>query len=69
MAGMQIYPVKINKKGGIDLENFEALVDKHGNQLAAIMVTYPSTNGVFDKEIRYNASHSCTGRCMRPMPF
>ncbi|XP_067928205.1 glycine dehydrogenase (decarboxylating), mitochondrial-like [Watersipora subatra] len=52
MANMKISPVKISKNGGIDMIMFEKLVDKLGDQLAAIMVTYPSTNGLFDKEIR-----------------
>ncbi|KAF6029658.1 GLDC [Bugula neritina] len=52
MASMKIQPVKINKKGGIDLENLEASIEKYRDQLAAIMVTYPSTNGLFDKDIR-----------------
>lgn len=52
MASMKICPVKIDKKGGIDMKNFAHLIDKFGEQLAAIMITYPSTNGFFDKEIR-----------------
>ena len=52
MANMKISPVKIDKNGGIDMAHFEKLISKHGDQLAAIMVTYPSTNGLFDKEIR-----------------
>ena len=52
MANMKICPVKIDKKGEIDMAVLEKLVNKWGDQLAAIMVTYPSTNGLFDKEIR-----------------
>lgn len=56
MANMKICPVKIHKNGGIDMAMFQKLVDKWGDQLAAIMVTYPSTNGLFDKDIRYSCA-------------
>lgn len=60
MAGMKIHSVKIDKKGGIDFSSFEQLVEKYRDQLAAIMITYPSTNGVFDKDIRYRQLPSMT---------
>ena len=52
MASMKIKVVKINKDGGIDMNQFEKAISKWKDQIAAIMITYPSTNGLFDKEIR-----------------
>ncbi|KAM8961978.1 glycine dehydrogenase (decarboxylating), mitochondrial [Pelodytes ibericus] len=52
MAGMKIQPVEIDKNGSIDLAHLKAMVDKHKDNLAAMMITYPSTNGVFEEDIR-----------------
>ncbi|ELU04682.1 hypothetical protein CAPTEDRAFT_173618 [Capitella teleta] len=52
MAGMKIQAIKVNKHGSVDLADLEAKVKKHADKLAALMITYPSTNGVFDEEIR-----------------
>ncbi|KAM3937705.1 glycine dehydrogenase (decarboxylating), mitochondrial [Leptodactylus fuscus] len=51
MAGMKIQPVEVDKDGSIDLVHLRAMVDKHKDNLAAIMITYPSTNGVFEEDI------------------
>uniref|UniRef100_A0A4X2K9D1 Glycine cleavage system P protein n=1 Tax=Vombatus ursinus TaxID=29139 RepID=A0A4X2K9D1_VOMUR len=51
MAGMKIQPVEVDKNGSIDLVHLRAMVDKHKENLAAIMITYPSTNGVFEENI------------------
>uniref|UniRef100_A0A803SX66 Glycine cleavage system P protein n=1 Tax=Anolis carolinensis TaxID=28377 RepID=A0A803SX66_ANOCA len=51
MAGMKIQPVEVDKNGNIDAGHLKAMVDKHKENLAAIMITYPSTNGVFEEEI------------------
>ncbi|KAM4708873.1 glycine dehydrogenase (decarboxylating), mitochondrial [Discoglossus pictus] len=51
MAGMKIQPVEIDKNGNIDIAHLKAMVDKHKDNLAAIMITYPSTNGVFEEDI------------------
>ncbi|XP_070336558.1 glycine dehydrogenase (decarboxylating), mitochondrial isoform X2 [Odocoileus virginianus] len=51
MAGMKIQPVEVDKYGNIDAANLKAMVDKHKENLAAIMITYPSTNGVFEENI------------------
>ncbi|KAM9329715.1 glycine dehydrogenase (decarboxylating), mitochondrial [Gastrophryne carolinensis] len=51
MAGMKIQPVEVDKDGSIDLAHLRAMVDKHKDNLAAIMITYPSTNGVFEEDI------------------
>ncbi|MDJ0521321.1 MAG: aminomethyl-transferring glycine dehydrogenase [Planctomycetota bacterium] len=52
MAGMKVVVVKCDKHGNIDLEDLEAKAEKHSDNLAAIMVTYPSTHGVFEWHIR-----------------
>lgn len=52
MAGMDVVIVKCDEKGNIDVADLEAKAEKHKNELAALMVTYPSTHGVFEKEIR-----------------
>ncbi|XP_075683416.1 glycine dehydrogenase (decarboxylating), mitochondrial isoform X2 [Rhinoderma darwinii] len=51
MAGMKIQPVEVDKDGSIDVVHLKAMVDKHKDNLAAIMITYPSTNGVFEEDI------------------
>ncbi|KAG8130570.1 putative Glycine cleavage system P protein [Naja naja] len=51
MAGMKIQPIEVDKNGSIDLSHLKAMVDKHKENLAAIMITYPSTNGVFEEQI------------------
>lgn len=58
MAQMKIRPIKINKKGGIDMESLSQDIIKLGDQIAAVMITYPSTNGMFDKEIRLVDKHN-----------
>ncbi|XP_041356994.1 glycine dehydrogenase (decarboxylating), mitochondrial-like isoform X2 [Gigantopelta aegis] len=52
MAGMKIQPVNVNKDGQLDMKHLEAMVEKHKDTLACLMITYPSTFGVFDKDIR-----------------
>ncbi|XP_032068855.1 glycine dehydrogenase (decarboxylating), mitochondrial [Thamnophis elegans] len=51
MAGMKIQPIEVDKNGSIDVSHLKAMVDKHKENLAAIMITYPSTNGVFEEQI------------------
>uniref|UniRef100_A0A8D0CWY1 Glycine cleavage system P protein n=1 Tax=Sander lucioperca TaxID=283035 RepID=A0A8D0CWY1_SANLU len=52
MAGMKVQVVEVDKDGNIDMAHLNALVDKHKASLAAMMVTYPSTFGVFEEQIR-----------------
>uniref|UniRef100_A0AAQ5ZKZ4 glycine dehydrogenase (aminomethyl-transferring) n=1 Tax=Amphiprion ocellaris TaxID=80972 RepID=A0AAQ5ZKZ4_AMPOC len=52
MAGMKVQVVEVDKDGNIDLSHLKALVDKHKASLAAMMITYPSTFGVFEERIR-----------------
>jgi glycine dehydrogenase len=51
MAGMKVVVVKCDDGGNIDLDDLHAKIDKHRQNLAAIMVTYPSTHGVFEETI------------------
>lgn len=52
MAGMKIQPIQISKDGAVDLDDLKHKVEKHSKNLAALMITYPSTNGTFDESIR-----------------
>ena len=52
MAGMQVVVTKTDEKGNIDLADLEEKVIAHTANLAALMVTYPSTHGVFESSIR-----------------
>lgn len=51
MAGMRVVVVACDDGGNIDIEDLRTKVDKHRDALAAIMVTYPSTHGVFEETI------------------
>jgi glycine dehydrogenase len=52
MAGFEVVVVKTAEDGSIDLADLEAKATQHGPRLGALMVTYPSTHGVFEQEIR-----------------
>jgi glycine dehydrogenase len=51
MAGYQVVVVKTDPKGNIDVEDLRAKAKEHAADLAALMVTYPSTHGVFESSI------------------
>ncbi len=51
MAGMNVEVVECTENGDVDLEDLKNKIDKHKNNLAAVMVTYPSTHGVFEEQI------------------
>jgi glycine dehydrogenase len=51
MAGMRVVVVKSVETGDIDLDDLHAKIDKHRDNLAAIMVTYPSTHGIYEETI------------------
>ncbi|BAC88187.1 aminomethyl-transferring glycine dehydrogenase [Gloeobacter violaceus] len=51
MAGMQVVPVACDEQGNIDVADLEAKATTHAARLAALMVTYPSTHGVFEEAI------------------
>jgi glycine dehydrogenase len=52
MAGMQVVVVACDDNGNIDIGDLRAKAAAHKNDLSALMVTYPSTHGVFEEEIR-----------------
>ena len=51
MAGMKVVVVSCDNQGNIDVEDLKAKVAQYGQNLAALMVTYPSTHGVFEEKI------------------
>jgi len=51
MAGMRVVPISCDKKGNIDIENLKEKAAQHSKELAAIMITYPSTHGVFETTV------------------
>ncbi len=52
MAGLKVVAVACDKEGNIDLADLQAKAEAHKNDLAALMVTYPSTHGVFEETIQ-----------------
>lgn len=52
MAGMSVVIVKCDDNGNIDITDLTAKAEQHKDTLAALMVTYPSTHGVFEENIR-----------------
>ncbi len=64
MAGMKVVVVGTDTGGNIDMADLHAKIDKHAAELAAIMVTYPSTHGVFEDTITElaDAIHAAGGQ-------
>ncbi|MGM0621189.1 MAG: aminomethyl-transferring glycine dehydrogenase [Bacteroidota bacterium] len=52
MAGMKVVVVDCDENGNIDLEQLKSKASEHKDSLAAIMITYPSTHGVFESSIK-----------------
>ena len=52
MCGMSVVVTKCDKEGNIDLADLKAKCEQHADKLAAIMITYPSTYGVFDTHVK-----------------
>ena len=52
MAGMTVVAVACDRQGNVDLADLEAKAVQHRHKLAALMITYPSTHGVFEGEIK-----------------
>ena len=52
MAGLKVVPVACDEQGNVDLADLEAKAKQHRETLAALMITYPSTHGVFEEGIR-----------------
>jgi glycine dehydrogenase len=52
MAGMSVVVVRCDESGNVDVDDLTAKAEAHASELAAFMVTYPSTHGVFEPRIR-----------------
>ncbi len=52
MAGMKVVAIACDAMGNVDLDDLKAKAEKYSNELAALMVTYPSTHGVFEEQIK-----------------
>lgn len=57
MAGMKVVVTKTDDKGNIDMDDLAEKAEKHSENLAALMVTYPSTHGVFESSIKRSQTH------------
>ncbi|MEU5644563.1 aminomethyl-transferring glycine dehydrogenase [Streptomyces milbemycinicus] len=51
MAGMKVVVVKTGEDGEVDADDLRAKIEQYGDELAVLMVTYPSTHGVFEEHI------------------
>ncbi|MEU9462920.1 aminomethyl-transferring glycine dehydrogenase [Streptomyces sp. NPDC058322] len=51
MAGMKVVVVKTADDGEVDIEDLRAKIEKHRDELAVLMITYPSTHGVFEEHV------------------
>ena len=51
MAGMDVVVVACDERGDVDLAHLDELISTHGERVAAIMITYPSTHGVFETTV------------------
>lgn len=52
MAGFSVVPILCDTEGNISLEDLKAKIEEHRENLGALMVTYPSTHGVFEEDIK-----------------
>ncbi|GAB5534829.1 MAG: aminomethyl-transferring glycine dehydrogenase [Rubricoccaceae bacterium] len=52
MAGMDVVPVKVSEHGEVDMDDLRAKAEANADRLAGLMITYPSTHGVFETTIR-----------------
>lgn len=52
MAGMEVVVTKCDENGNVDLDDLREKAEQHKDRLAALMVTYPSTHGVFEEDIK-----------------
>lgn len=51
MAGMQVEPINVTKDGKVDVSHLSSMIDKFREKLSCLMITYPSTYGVFEETI------------------
>ena len=61
MAGFKVIPVNCDEEGNIDLDDIRSRIEEHGEKIAALMITYPSTHGVFEENVREICTilHAC----------
>ena len=64
MAGMRVSVVNCDEEGNVEIAHLDKLVSQYPNEVAALMITYPSTHGVFEVEIRqiYEMIHDAGGQ-------
>ena len=62
MAGMKVVVVATDGSGNVDLSDLEAKASEHSERLAAAMITYPSTHGVFEEGVRRLIEHRAPTR-------
>jgi glycine dehydrogenase len=64
LAGMKVVVVATDENGNVDLDDLRAKIEAHAAQLAALMITYPSTHGVYEHEVRQitDAVHEAGGQ-------
>ncbi|MGB3301083.1 MAG: aminomethyl-transferring glycine dehydrogenase [Gordonia sp. (in: high G+C Gram-positive bacteria)] len=64
MAGMRVVVVASRDTGDVDIDDLRAKIEKHRDELAGIMITYPSTHGVFEHEVTdiCDAVHAAGGQ-------
>jgi glycine dehydrogenase len=64
LAGMKVVVVATNELGNVDLDDLHAKIAEHAEDLAALMITYPSTHGVYEHEVRAitDAVHAAGGQ-------
>jgi glycine dehydrogenase len=64
MAGMKVVAIACDDRGNVDIGDLKAKAEKHKDELAALMVTYPSTHGVFEEQIKDICAivHACGGQ-------
>lgn len=64
MAGMKIVVIACDQKGNIDVDDLKAKAEQYSSELSCLMVTYPSTHGVFESRIReiIDATHDAGGQ-------
>jgi glycine dehydrogenase len=64
LAGMKVVVVACDELGNVDVADLHAKVEQHAHELAALMITYPSTHGVYEHEVRQitDAVHEAGGQ-------
>ena len=52
MVGLKVIPVECDSQGNVDLKDLKSKADKHSKNLSSLMITYPSTHGVFETTVK-----------------